>query len=245
MTMTAADSPVREMALADALEWEAARLADIAAGRRDAAAMLWSCERALVAPASLSRHPGFERACLHANDAGWPVHLRATGGDLVPQSPDIVNLSVLFRASREGASGLEDAYRRLTAPICGALSDAGISSCYGDVPGAFCDGRFNITVLGRKFAGTAQRWRPMTDGNAIQSHALMLMRPPDENMIATLNRFYHDCGINRVIDASAHVGLHDILQKDVSKLAQHRFLRMIAVRAHESLARVPTAKRRR
>lgn len=243
--MTALDSPVRELALADALDWEAARLGDIAAGRCGAAALLWSCERALVAPASLSRHPGFKRACSRANDAGWPVHLRATGGDLVPQGPDIVNLSLLFCAPPGAAFGLEDAYRRLTAPICGALSDAGISSCYGDVPGAFCDGRFNITVLGRKFAGTAQRWRPMTDGNAIQSHALMLMRSLDGNTVATLNRFYHDCGINRVIDASAHVGLHDILQKDVSKLAQHRFLRMIAVRAHESLARAPTAKRRR
>ncbi|WP_417806748.1 lipoate--protein ligase family protein [Thioclava sp.] len=242
--MTAVDSPVRELVLADALEWEAARLANIAAGRCCAAALLWSCERALVAPASLSRQPGFKRACSRANDAGWPVHLRATGGDLVPQGPDIVNLSLLFRAPPGAAFGLEDAYRQLTSPICEALSDAGISASYGAVPGAFCDGRFNITIAGRKFAGTAQRWRPMPDGNAVQSHALMLMRSLDGNSVATLNRFYHDCGINRAIDAGAHVGLHDLFPKDIAKLAQHRFLRMIAVRARASLARAPTAKRR-
>ncbi|MBC7147375.1 MULTISPECIES: lipoate--protein ligase family protein [Thioclava] len=244
MTMTAPDSPVRELALADALDWEAARLGDIAAGRCGAAALLWSCERALVAPASLSRQPGFKRACSRANDAGWPVHLRATGGDLVPQGPDIVNLSLLFRAPPGAAFGLEDAYRQLTSPICEALSDAGISARYGAVPGAFCDGRFNITIAGRKFAGTAQRWRPMADGNAVQSHALMLMRSLDGNTVATLNRFYHDCGIDRVIDAGAHVGLHDLLAKDTDARAQHRILRMIAVRAHASEAHAPAANTR-
>ncbi|MCD1628177.1 hypothetical protein K7H22_19485 [Seohaeicola saemankumensis] len=230
--MTALDSPMRELALADALEWEAARLADIAGGRAGAAALLWSCERALVAPASLSRHPNFKRAYSRANEAGWPVHLRATGGDLVPQGPEIVNLSLLFRAPLGTASGLEDAYRQLTSPIREALSQAGISSCHGSVAGAFCDGRFNITVMGRKFAGTAQRWRPMAGEMAVQTHAMMLIRTPDENTITTLNRFYFDCGIKRVIHASAHVGLQDLVQLDEKKATQHRFLCMIADRAH-------------
>ncbi len=232
MITAAATDPVRELALADALAWEAARLADIAAGRCTFSALLWSCEPALVAPSRLSRLPGFARACAQAADVGWPVHLRATGGDLVPQGPGIVNLTLMFRGPQGAAPRLEDAYRRLTAPICEALCDAGISSCYGSVPGAFCDGRFNVTVNGQKFAGTAQRWRPMVGGEAVQAHALMLMRTPDDNTIAILNRFYRDCGIDRVIHAKAHVGLQDLVQLDGEKATQHRFLRMIADRAH-------------
>ena len=79
------------------------------------------------------------------------------------------------------------------------------------MPGAFCDGRFNVTVAGREFAGTAQRWRPMAGGHAVQAHALMLIRTLDEVAITALNRFYRDCRIDRVIDAGAHVGLHDLV----------------------------------
>nr|WP_245513984.1 hypothetical protein [Antarcticimicrobium luteum] len=179
----------------------------------------------------MARLPGFARACTRAADAGWPVHLRATGGDLVPQGPGIVNLTLMFREPQGAASTLEDAYKRLTAPICEALSDAGIPSRYGAVSGAFCDGRFNVIVTGRKFAGTAQRWRPMAGGMAVQTHAMMLIRTPDENTIATLNRFYQDCGINRVIHAMAHVGLQELFQLAGRKATQHRFLRMIADRA--------------
>lgn len=232
MTTPAATDPVRELALADALAWEAARLAEIAAGGRTSAVLLWSCEPALVAPSRLSRLPGFARACVRAANAGWPVHLRATGGDLVPQGPGIVNLTLMFLRPQGAAPRLKDAYRQLTAPICEALSDAGISSCYGSVPGAFCDGRFNVTVKGQKFAGTAQRWRPMAVGEAVQTHALMLMRTPDENTVAILNRFYRDCGIDQVIRASAHVGLHDLVQSDEGKTSQLGFLRTIADRVH-------------
>ena len=219
---------MRTKALADALAWEAARLADIAAGRCTRAAMLWSCETALVVPARLSRLPGFKRACARATNAGWPVHLRATGGDLVPQGHGIINLSVMFRWPLGAAASLEDAYGQLTVPIREALSDMGISSRHGSVPGAFCDGRFNVAVRSRKFAGTAQRWRPMAGGHAVQSHALILMRTPDEHMTETLNRFYRDCGIDRVIRADAHVGLLDLVSRDAAEARQDRFLCKIA-----------------
>ncbi|WP_417425653.1 lipoate--protein ligase family protein [Hoeflea sp.] len=233
MTASTDHGPVRELALAEALAWEADRLADVAAGRRSAAALLWSCETALVAPSRMSSFSGFDDACTGAANAGWPVHLRATGGDLVPQGPGVVNLTLVFRGPRSATPSLEAAYQRLTAPICEALSEAGVSSCHAPVSGAFCDGRFNVTVAGRKFAGTAQRWRPMASGHAVQAHALMLMRTPDETTITTLNHFYRGCGIDRVIDAGAHVGLHDLVPTGSGDDEERRFLeRVAAVVAH-------------
>ncbi len=237
---TEAAGPVRQLALADALEWEAKCLDDIAARHCTTTALLWSSEPALVAPSRMVKLPGFARACARATEAGWPVHLRATGGDLVPQGPDIVNLTLMFRGPQGAASTLEDAYRRLTAPICEALSNAGISSRYGSVSGALCDGRFNVTVKGRKFAGTAQRWRPMSNGVAVQTHAMMLIRTPDENTITTLNCFYHDCETERVVHAGAHVGLHDLVHLDGREATQHRFLHTIADRAYAWSASCPS-----
>lgn len=227
MIASAGHGLVRELALADALAWEADRLADVVAERCSAAALLWSCEPALVAPSRMSSLFGFNSARMCAARAGWPVHLRATGGDLVPQGPGIVNLTLVFRGPRSAAFSLEAAYRRLTAPICEALSEVGLSPHHAPVPGAFCDGRFNVTVLGQKFAGTAQRWRPMAGGYAVQAHALMLMHTPDMIMIAALNRFYRDCGIDRVINASAHIGLHDLVPVDSRNDAERLFLKRV------------------
>jgi len=203
-------------------------LADVVAERCAAAALLWSCEPALVAPLRMSSLSGFNRARTASARAGLPVHLRATGGDLVPQGPGIVNLTLVFRGPRSAAFSLEAAYKRLTAPICEALSGLGLSPHHAPVPGAFCDGRFNVTVMGRKFAGTAQRWRSMAGGYAVQAHALMLMHTPDEIMIAALNRFYRDCGIDRVIDARAHVGLHDMVSAGSRNDVERRFLKRVA-----------------
>ncbi|MDF1872830.1 hypothetical protein [Vannielia sp.] len=230
MITKAAASPVLDLALADALAWEAGRLADIAAGRCASSALLWSCEPALVAPSNLGRLPGFARASAQATSDGWPVHLRSTGGDLVPQGPGIVNLSLMWSAPQETAPSIEEAFRRLTAPICGALSSIGLTSSLAPVPDAFCDGRFNVAVAGRKFAGTAQRWRPTGGGYAIHAHAMMLMRTPDDAAIRALNRFYRDCGINRTIRASAHIGLQDVVQRNGTSVSQHHFLSALADR---------------
>ncbi len=198
------------MALADALDWEAARLADVASGRAGSAALLWQCERALAVPAAMRSRPGFDAACARAAGAGWPVHLRATGGDVVPQGPGVLNLTLVFMQPKTDGHMLDAAYLRLTAPIVAALAALGQAASHAPVDGAFCDGRFNVAIGGRKFAGTAQRWRPMPGGHAVQAHALMLLDGPDAGAVDALNTFYADCGIDRRIAAGAHVALADL-----------------------------------
>ena len=56
--------------------------------------------------------PGLFRARAEAVEAlGLPVFERDTGGDLTPQEPGIVNLSLAFRMDGEGAS-IKEAYLR-------------------------------------------------------------------------------------------------------------------------------------
>ena len=64
---------------------------------------------------------------------------RDTGGDLTPQDPGIVNLSLAFRMDGEGAA-IKDAYMRLTAPVLAYLRDRhGIEAHLSAIPGAFCE----------------------------------------------------------------------------------------------------------
>ena len=81
--------------IADALDEEARLLALVAEGDSDFEAMLWTAGQSLVAPRSIGRLPGFERAAKESAQRGWPVALRSSGGGIVPQGPGILNLSLV------------------------------------------------------------------------------------------------------------------------------------------------------
>jgi lipoate-protein ligase A len=50
-------------------------------------------------PRRLNRLPGFEHAC-EVGAAGWPVLLRETGGEPVPQSASTINIALVYAPPR-------------------------------------------------------------------------------------------------------------------------------------------------
>ena len=170
---------------ADALRQEERMLADIAAGEAASAWMVWTGSRSVVVSRRMAALPGFAEASATSSAAGWPVHVRSTGGDATPQGPGIVNLAIgkaLWPGTRVSIAA---AYDLICAPIEKALRTVpGLGR--GKVERCFCDGDHNVTADGRKFAGTAQRWQRSADGApVILAHALIL----------------HDCDIPASIDA--------------------------------------------
>jgi lipoate-protein ligase A len=191
---------------ADALAREGELLADISSAPGMRHLWLWQSPRALVVPRKLAVLPGFADAARASREAGWPVTQRITGGDATPQGPGIVNVTHVYSVPARGFDmGRE--YDRLCAPIERSLGPA---ASRGWNPGAFCDGAHNVQVGGLKFAGTAMRFRPCAADRArmaVMAHALMLMRAPEAEAIAALNRLLHALGEPRLIDAAAHGGL--------------------------------------
>jgi len=212
-----------ERALAD----EAAMLADATTDQRAAKVVIWETGPCLVAPRAMRRHPGFDHACDVLEAAGWPVHLRATGGDVTPQGPGIVNVSLVWCVAADGAPAIAATYDALCAPILDTLTHFGISGSRGFLPGAFCDGAHNINISGRKFAGTAQRWkRSRVDDMdfAVLAHALLLIEPPAPDAIAALNAFYDACGLQKRVRASAHTGLLNVVNPMNGRYIRAAFL---------------------
>ena len=205
---------------------------------------LWSPRRrALVCPASLRRRPGFDAAKRNSATRGWPLHLRPTGGGAVPQGPGVMNLAVAFTADRTVT--IEDGYRLITQIIQDAIP-AGWTT--GATPNSFCDGAWNLSLNGRKVVGTAQRIRPVGNGQRrILAHALILVEgdlaagaaaaasavgtaaaaafhrdlslgPIDENVHATL-----DGAIPSLRDPmnTLAASLNEIAQRDILRATQH------------------------
>ncbi|SDZ44335.1 lipoate--protein ligase family protein [Pseudomonas sp. NFIX28] len=196
------------------LQAEQDLLAQVCSGDQEYGLLFWQpSDRALVMPRRLSRLPGFEQACQALATSGWPVLLRETGGEPVPQSAATVNIALVYAPPRsEGDQNrIETGYRRLCQPICDLLSELGGEPSLGEVEGAFCDGRFNVNLNGRKMVGTAQRWRQSKGGTRPVGlvHGALLLDDERETMVAAVNRFNQACDLEQRCRAESHIALHE------------------------------------
>ncbi len=190
-----------------ALDWEARLFDEVSKHPHKSFLKVWQGSQTLVAPKKLAALPGFPDVARGMAAEGWPVHIRATGGDVTPQGPGIVNLTHVYTWPSGGPFDIPAAYDRLCTPLEQAL---GPGATRGWQPGAFCDGAYNVQWQGLKFAGTALRFRPGREdksSHTVLAHALMLFQPPSATAIAAINRFLSGLGEDRVIDPAAHAGL--------------------------------------
>ncbi|MBU3059432.1 lipoate--protein ligase family protein [Pseudomonas indica] len=200
------------------LDAERALLDRIHSGEQDCGLLFWRPQKqALVMPRRLSRLAGFEAAQAHCQALGWPVALRDTGGEPVPQSPAVLNVALAYAVPREESelTRLETAYLRLCDPLCDWLRAAGLEPGLGEVEGAFCDGRYNVNLRGRKLVGTAQRWRrrPGDGRNVVLAHGAVLMENQRQAMVELVNAFYERCGLDDRCRVDAHIALGECLDE--------------------------------
>ena len=208
------------------LQAELDLLASVAAAETDVGLLLWRpVDRALVMPRRMSRLPGFVEASETLADSGWPVLLRETGGEPVPQSSATVNIALVYAQPKSDADRdrIEIAYRRLCQPILDVLTQLGGSASLGEVEGAFCDGRFNVNLDGRKMVGTAQRWRQSRGGlrPVVLAHGALLVDDERQEMVAAVNRFNELCELQQRVRADSHIALSEAFPVDgvLEKLA--------------------------
>lgn len=191
-------------------------LAAVCKGEKDHGLLFWRpTDRSLVMPRRMSRLEGFEAACAELAIGGWPVLLRETGGEPVPQSPAVINIALVYVAPRsEGDHGrIENAYERLCLPLCDVLREWGGLASVGEIEGAFCDGRYNVNLNGRKLVGTAQRWRQGLGGKrpVVLVHGALLLDNERESMVAAVNRFNECCELEQRCLADSHIALHEVV----------------------------------
>jgi octanoyl-[GcvH]:protein N-octanoyltransferase len=164
---------------------------------------LWVNRQSIAISRQDTRLPEFADAAAAMAAAGWPVLVRETGGSAVALDPGILNLSMVLPRSLladQPGTSLELVYSLLCQPIRQALSTLNIHSAFDSVPGAFCDGRFNLVVNGKKIAGTAQVWRGNRGGRAangggyVMAQAALLVDVDPQTVTEAVNRFYRLAG---------------------------------------------------
>lgn len=196
------------------LQAEQDLLAKVCAGDANYGLLMWRpTDRALVMPRRMSRLPGFSEASETLADNGWPILLRESGGEPVPQSCATVNIALVYAqpSSDLDRDRIEIAYRRLCQPILDVLSELGGDASLGEVQGAFCDGRFNVNLDGRKMVGTAQRWRQSQGGArpVVLAHGALLVDNERQEMVAAVNCFNEICELEPRVRADSHIALRE------------------------------------
>ncbi len=170
---------------------------DVASGKRPPTVRLWrhSNEPGIVVSKKDVAGPLGQRAIEQVHEIGYEVYVRHTGGTAVPHARGVLNLSMMFpRSVNSGTT--DDYYRILCQPQIDWLATYGIVAGTGEVPGSYCDGKYNVIVDGKKLVGTAQSWRGGLAGIAsrhpgyVLAHACIMV---DVNLnwgVQLINQFY-------------------------------------------------------
>ncbi len=179
-------------------------------------ALVWRTPKAIIVPRGLPSRDYYPRASAAAEALGYTLHERDTGGDLTPQSEGVVNLSIAYRLDGKQAA-IADAYVALTDPVLAFLKATyGITARTASIPGAFCDGTYNVAIGDRKLAGTAQKWKLLGgDGDArrvsVLGHIALMATNDLAPALDALNAFYEASGSERRVILERHVTLADVL----------------------------------
>jgi octanoyl-[GcvH]:protein N-octanoyltransferase len=176
----------------DGFGLQQALLEEVAVGSRGLAALLSTSSRYVGATYPETRLPGFGEAARLAEESGFPILVRNSGGGAVAANEGSVSFSLTFPV-KDLRRGLYDRYTEGAELVVAALSKLGVAAEAGEVEGEFCPGAYSIRsggYSGIKIAGLAQR----VTRRAARVEALILVTQTAE-LRGVLELFYGALGL--------------------------------------------------
>ena len=164
-----------------------ALLEEVAAGERGPTALIWTSSRYVGATRQETRLSGFGAATSAAEELGFPMLVRNSGGGAVAANGGSLSFSLTFPVD-DLRHGLYERYSDGLELIASALRRVRVEAECGEVDGEFCPGAYSVRSGGPggvKHAGLAQR----VTRRAARLEALILVSETEE-VRDVLERFY-------------------------------------------------------
>ena len=163
--------------------------------------LLWRAPRALVVGRSDTRLPDYADAAARLVAEGWPVLVRRSGGSACPISKGTLQIALARAATTEIT--IDSAYTELTNLIRAVLESYGLKIETCSRPNAFCPGRYDMSINGRKIAGLSQHWRQCHGHFTVTTAAALTVEEDPEEIAHIVNLFYRLAGGTRRCSTSA------------------------------------------
>jgi len=133
----------------------------VAAGERPATVSITPSTRHVGVTRRDTFRPGFADAVRAANDEGYPVLVRSSGGGATAADAGTFGFAIIRPAGEEIGRGIPERYDEAAALVLGAFSRLGLAAEVGEVRDEFCPGDHSVRVGGwaggMKLCGIAQR----------------------------------------------------------------------------------------
>jgi octanoyl-[GcvH]:protein N-octanoyltransferase len=168
-------------------------LEEVASAARGPTALVWTSTRYVGVTRSEMRLPGFEAAAKTAENLGFVVLARNSGGGAVAANEGSISFSLTFPVE-ELHHGLFERYAEGVDLLAVALRRVGVEAEGGEVEGEFCPGAHSVRSggpQGVKHAGLAQR----VTRRAARLEALILVSRTVE-LVPVLSGFYGALGLH-------------------------------------------------
>ncbi|QIN81237.1 lipoate--protein ligase family protein [Rubrobacter tropicus] len=167
----------------------------VAAGERPATVSITPSTRHVGVTRRDTFRPGFESAVKAANDDGYPVLVRSSGGGATAADAGTFGFSIIRPAQEEVGRGIGERYDEAAALVLGAFSRVGLRDAeVGEVRDEFCPGDHSIRVGGweggMKLCGIAQR----VTRRATSVGGIVLVEG-EEELARVLAKFYGALGL--------------------------------------------------
>ena len=171
----------------DGLGLQQAVLEDVSSGAAGPTALIWTSSPYVGATRPETRMQGFPDAAKLAEDLGFPVLVRNSGGGAVAANTGSLSFSLTLPV-RDLRHGLFERYAEGVEIVAAALGRVGVAAEGGAVEGEFCPGEYSVRsggLGGVKHAGLAQR----VMRGAARLEALILVRRTAD-LVPVLSGFY-------------------------------------------------------
>jgi octanoyl-[GcvH]:protein N-octanoyltransferase len=133
----------------------------ISAGHRPATISITPSTRHVGVTRRDTFRPGFLDAVRAANDDGYPVLVRSSGGGATAADTGTFGFSIIRPAEEDDRRNIAGRYDEAASLVLGAFSRLGIAAEVGEVRDEFCPGDHSVRVGGwrdgMKLCGIAQR----------------------------------------------------------------------------------------
>ncbi len=163
--------------------------------------LVWQAPQALIVGRSDTRLPKFAAAASRLLAEGWPVLIRRSGGSACPVSEGTLQIALARTATTEIT--IDSAYAELTNLLRTVLESYGLKVETCSRPSAFCPGRYDMSINGRKISGLSQHWRQCNGRITVTTTSALTVEEDPEELAHIVNLFYRAAGGARRCSASA------------------------------------------